>query len=444
MDSLLSKNPEELREQFLKLKTTEEVGTLLEVNHNQLMFNVYIRPKEERYKQFDISKRNGDSRTILAPNNSLKFIQRKLNEVLRCVYKPKASTHGFVLDKNIRTNATMHCRKKYVLNLDLKNFFPSITFKRVRGLFMAIPYELPEEVAVLLANICCHDRKLPQGAPTSPIISNLICSRLDTQLRQLAVRYRCVYTRYADDITFSTRQKNFPQDLAQITTVENKRTVVIGEPLKMLIGSNGFQINQNKVRLQTYDKRQEVTGLTVNKFPNVNKKFVSQIRAMLHAWEVYGPEEAEREFIEKWDKKNRNPYSSSPSFKYVVKGKIEFLGMVRGKDNPKYLLFLSQLASLDSDLVKETKDSIEYNRKHLIAIRQALAKHFSGSELRVLCFDLGINPENIERRGANLDDTILELVSHAFRNDQIEELVNAMRNNKPNLSFQSLSKESLS
>jgi RNA-directed DNA polymerase len=151
--------------------------------------------------------------------------------------------------------------------VDLKDFFPSITFRRVRGLFEAKPYQLDHSVATVLARICCHKNSLPQGAPTSPIISNMICARMDSQLRQLAVRHRCAYTRYADDLTFSTSTRNFPEALAEIVSTETGNKLKIGVENNHKIKLNGFEINQQKTRLQTSDKRQVVTGLTVNRFP---------------------------------------------------------------------------------------------------------------------------------------------------------------------------------
>src|SRR5690606_8958560 len=128
------------------------------------------------------------------PTESLKIIQQKLNQVLQLVYKPKLSTHGFVNNRSIVTNADAHIKKKkhrYILNVDIKDFFPSINFGRVRGMFMAPPYNQPEHVATVLAQICCSNNELPQGAPTSPIVSNMICAQMDSQLQQLAKPHRC-------------------------------------------------------------------------------------------------------------------------------------------------------------------------------------------------------------------------------------------------------------
>jgi RNA-directed DNA polymerase len=239
---------------------------------------------------------------------------------------------------------------------------------------MAWPYNLNDSVATVLAQICCYNNELPQGAPTSPIISNMICAKMDSQLLGLAKKHQCFYTRYADDITFSTYTSTFPIALARKSSAGQ---VEIGRKLNQIIVDNGFQINNSKVRLQTREYRQEVTGLTVNKIPNVRRKYTRQIRAMLHAWEKYGLEAAENEFRYEHDKKHRGPYKNEVSFKQVVKGKIEFLGMVRGRDNPFYLRFCKQLKRLAPELVnlifeEESPEKLE----EIKALRKQLETHY--------------------------------------------------------------------
>lgn len=199
-----------------------------------------------------------------------------------------------------------------------------------------------------LAQICCFRDELPQGAPTSPIVSNMICARMDTQLQRLAKKHRCFYTRYADDITFSTTLKVFPYTLGGNTSTGKAE---VGRKLLEIIDENGFCVNETKVRLQGKHGRQEVTGLTVNEKPNVPRTYVRQIRAMLYAWSEFGHDAAEEEFLNEYDEKYRGPYKETPSFGEVVRGKIEFLGMVRGKQDRIYCRFLSCLRELAPELV---------------------------------------------------------------------------------------------
>ncbi|MEA3408593.1 MAG: reverse transcriptase domain-containing protein [Chloroflexota bacterium] len=351
MSLSLTTSDDALVEGFFSLQTREDIAELLDVSNSKLVYHLYTVPHPERYAVFEIPKRSGGHREISAPATALKIIQRKLNQVLQQVYEPKASVHGFVAERSIVTNAEMHSRQRYVLNVDLKDFFPSINFGRVRGMFMAVPYNRPAEVATVLAQICCFDNQLPQGAPTSPVVSNMICAKMDSQLLRLAQRNRCVYTRYVDDMTFSTSLPSFPKKLARLGS---SGQVEIGSELEGIIAENGFEINDRKVRLQTKYGRQEVTGLTVNEFPNVDRKFIRQIRAMLHAWKEFGLAAAEDEFFRRYDKKHRNPDKERPSFAHIVKGKIEFLGMVRGKDDSYYKNFCGKLWQLAPELVGES------------------------------------------------------------------------------------------
>lgn len=350
MSLKLTASDEELRNQFSALQTRADIAKLLDIEESRLIYHLYVVPPNKRYRSFQISKRSGGTRGILAPATALKIIQQKLNQVLQVAYKPKPQAHGFLPGKSIVTNARIHPKQKFILNVDIRDFFPSINFGRVRGMFMAAPYTLSPEVATILAQVCCFNNQLPQGAPTSPIVSNMICAKMDSQLLRLAQEHRCIYTRYADDLTFSTSMPYFPTALARYS--DRTGQVELGEQLIQVIHGNGFEINANKIRLQTKKQRQEVTGLTVNKFPNVKRRLIRQIRAMLHAWKEYGLEAAESEFHNKYDKKHRSPNRKKPAFKKVILGKVEFLGMVRGKDDPIYLRFRNILHDRDPDLVK--------------------------------------------------------------------------------------------
>jgi RNA-directed DNA polymerase len=216
-----------------------------------------------------------------------------------------------------------------VLNVDLENFFPSVNFGRVIGLFKSKPYGLPENVAMLLADIVCCDNYLPQGAPTSPVVTNMICRGLDDNLMQLAKRYKCFYTRYADDITFSTSgrfiSKSFVLDL------------------KSVIREEGFKINEKKFRIQNRLQRQEVTGLVVNEKLNVNRKYIRKVRAILNNWERNGVLAASKQYFRKFDR-HRN--DGVPNFIFSVKGKIDFIGMIRGYDDEIYKKMAKKWKSL--------------------------------------------------------------------------------------------------
>ena len=353
----ISITKDSVKAKFASLKTFKDLAELLEVKPGYLNFLLYQFPLEDRYTTFSIPKRKpGNFRTISEPIKSLKILQRKLKQVLECVYEPRCSVHGFTKGSSIVTNARAHRSKrklKYVLNIDIEDFFPSIHFGRVRGLFHNSPYNLPLNVATWLAQICCHERGLPQGSPTSPIVANMICNRLDSQLQRLAQRNRCTYTRYADDITFSTSMSQFPQSLAS----RDGGQVILGTELSEIIASNSFNVNHSKIKLQTLGTRQEITGITVNRFPNVKQAYIRQIRAMLHDWETSDSNTALNNHLKR-RKKHRYPGKRDLLFSQIVRGKIEYLGMVRGKDDFMYIRFMEQLKKLDNTVDWEKPTSM--------------------------------------------------------------------------------------
>ena len=334
----------ELAKKFYNLKAPRDVANLLEFkNYGFLKYILFVAPHHKRYSESFIPKKRGGERKLLIPSSELKFVQQRLLQVLQVVYKPKRSVRGFTYGESIVSNARDHVGKRYVLNVDLKDFFPSIHFGRVRGMFMNYPYSLNDKVATVLAQICSLETELPQGAPTSPIISNMICAKLDSQLIRLAKKTGCYYTRYADDLTFSTAKKTFPLSLAK---KEGNQRVIAGKKLEKIIHDNGFRVNPEKICLQTRYGHQEVTGLTVNKKVNVKRKSVRQIRAMLHAWEKYGYTAAESDHP-KYNYKFQYDSSYEPSFQKVVKGKSEFIGLVRGKDDSIYIRFNNKAHELE-------------------------------------------------------------------------------------------------
>lgn len=272
-------------------KTKPELASILGVSASFLTKTLY-KPGVQfhvnsHYHQFDIPKKSGGVRTINAPSEQLKDLQRKLSDLLlNCKtvihFDQKIEctlSHGFERERSIITNARIHRGKKNVLNLDLEDFFGSFNFGRVRGYFIANKhFKLDPHIATVIAQIACYNNALPQGSPCSPVIANLITNSLDIKLSQLARKNGCSYTRYADDITFSTRKKNFP--LAIVKDVEN---LTLGSKLLSEIRRSGFSVNPKKTRLQFKDSRQEATGLVVNKKVSVKSEYWRLTRAMAHS-----------------------------------------------------------------------------------------------------------------------------------------------------------------
>lgn len=245
---------------------------------NYLLYNRVNMGPENMYSTFTIPKKNGGERTINAPNEELKNIQKKLvvlleNHYNELVEKKKfrdSFLHAFIKDRSIITNARIHRNKNFILNIDLENFFETIHFGRVKGFFEKdFNFKVPSEVALIIAQLTCYKGSLPQGAPTSPIISNLIGKILDLRLIKLCKKYKLNYTRYADDLTFSTNDYSFVKNFNKIL-----------EDIKIEVNKSGFKVNDKKTRVQNYRLRQDVTNLTVNKKINVQKKYFKNTRAM--------------------------------------------------------------------------------------------------------------------------------------------------------------------
>lgn len=315
------------------LRTPDDVAAYFGLTYKQLAGIVYARSRTPRYSRFEIPKKSGASRVIHAPNEDLKKVQRKLAQALDEAYVPPPSAHGFIATKSIVTNSQMHLDKRYVFNVDLQDFFPSIHFGRVRGLFMAGPFRLTRSVATVLAHICCYESSLPQGAPTSPVISNMIARQLDRKLEALAKKHRCTYSRYVDDITFSfsIRWPRLPRAIVDV----DGHGVACGLELVQIIEDEGFRVNSNKVYLAGQSARMEVTGITVNAWPNVSRRFERQVSAMLHAWEEHQLPDAQNEYNTRWRSEHRR-HEPPQDFEEVVHGKLCFMHQVKGDGDPRF------------------------------------------------------------------------------------------------------------
>jgi RNA-directed DNA polymerase len=304
---------------------------------------------KDRYRTFSIKKKSGADRIINAPAKGLKKILRCLNLLLVVNTEAHEAATGFVWGKSVVDNARVHVGKRYVYNLDLKDFFHSFDRNRVKMAFMAAPFHFKgerEPLAFFLACLCTHPFEieggvktvLPQGSPTSPTLTNILCERLDKRLSGLAKRFKLSYTRYADDITFSSHEHVFDDDVFQ---QELKRIIEEDQQL---------HINPSKTRLQEKSYRQEATGLVVNEKVNVRRRYVKQIRMWLYYWEKYGYEHAEEifkkdYFADKGHVKNMNAPLSN-----VLRGKLEFLKMVKGADDSTFITLKNRFLKLGGDM----------------------------------------------------------------------------------------------
>lgn len=432
----------QIRTAFKNMQTKEDLLQVLNeakpliYGENAVPFELkqltyYANPKlgKKRYTEFKIKKKSGAERTIHAPIGGLKSIQKTLSFVLQCVYEPQNAVMGFVRDRSIVDNAKLHVGSRYVYNIDLKDFFPSVDQARVwkclqlkpfnlnsenstvlenikwedfkleylktdepvsvfkrndityintpyGTLFLAnnfdkdkekfviinkktlesnpiqlskekliltnkVPIQSRMEIANIIASLCCTDieveRKnetgewvkvkrnvLPQGAPTSPVLTNIVCQKLDYLLSGVAKRFGLNYSRYADDITFSSMHN-----------VYKPESDFLNE-LRRIIAEQNFHIKESKTRLQKEGYRKEVTGLLVNEKANVQKRYIKQLRMFLYYWERYGYEKASSIFLQQYMTEKGHVKNGKPDMANVISGKLDYLKMVKGAEDYTY------------------------------------------------------------------------------------------------------------
>ncbi|AMP97879.1 hypothetical protein AY601_0940 [Pedobacter cryoconitis] len=376
----------EYLERFLQLNSIKELSTFLNLRISALEYFLFYAPDEKKYRIFKIQKRNGNLRSISTPTERLKEIQQILQIIFQYLYAGKPSVHGFVQNKSIITNAKLHINKKILVNIDLSDFFSSISFGRIKGIFLNHPFNFNEEVSNALTRICCHDGSLPQGAPTSPILSNFVCRQLDNQFMKLSKTSKVLYSRYADDITISTNLKSLPQSIGIIETDK----LELSNEIKKILHKNGFKINYNKVRFALKTNRQEVTGLIVNKFINIKRDYLRQVKSMLNAWEKYGLYLAAFEHFSKFNPKTYMPGDIELAYTKELAGKINYIGIVRGRDDGIYeklytrikVLAPSVMLSIIRRQIQSSKDPILFTEgKSDIKHIEAAFSHFRSQGL---------------------------------------------------------------
>ena len=335
----------------------------------QLNYFCHPSRNSKHYVNFTIPKRSGGVREISAPQRMLKSLLTYVNDMLQALYEPSPAAMGFVPGRSVVENAKQHLRMNYVLNLDLSNFFPSIPQARVWGALQSKAIGFNRNVANALAGLCCTEMTfyegkpilmtenlpegadtekrcvLPQGSPASPILTNIVCINLDRRLSGLARRFKLNYTRYADDITFSSMH-NVYQENGEFMT-----------ELRRIITDQQFSINEAKTRLQKRGSRQEVTGLVVSDRVNVTREYARSIGSLLYIWKRYGYDSAYARFLQHYPHKRFG--KDVPHMERVIEGKLLYLRMVKGENDPVYRHLRSQFDKFIEQLPKKDAD-IDY------------------------------------------------------------------------------------
>ncbi len=326
-----------------------------------------FKSKGSGYTSFVIKKKSGEDRTIHAPIKGLKEFQKALNLILQSVHEPNTNATGFIPHTSIVKNANPHVGKHYVYNIDLKDFFPSIDGSRVWGRLLVAPFDLGtsakrRSLANMIKTLCCTELEvsryendewvskkalvLPQGAPTSPVLTNAICDTLDRRLTGVARRFGLQYTRYADDITFSSNHNSFemkPGSNEQIF----KKDSTFDKELKKIVSSQNFFIKETKTRLQKRGYRQKVTGLVVNDKINVPSKYVKTLRQWIYFWEHYGYEKSYSLFLKSYLSDRGHVKNGKPNMIMVIEGKLLYLKMVKGEEDSTYLKLRERFDALN-------------------------------------------------------------------------------------------------
>ncbi|VAW75852.1 Retron-type RNA-directed DNA polymerase [hydrothermal vent metagenome] len=318
------------------LSTAHDLSHAMGISLAELRFMSFSRKVStlRHYKQFDMSKKSGGIRRIAAPMPRLKRLQYWILDNILNLLPLHTAAHGFVAGRSIISNAKDHMGSEIVINLDLENFFPTIIYRRVKGLFRSFGYS--EQISTILGLICTEfdfeqvkldgqhyfvgsgERKLPQGAPTSPAISNLICQRLDRRLAGMAKAMAYRYTRYADDLTFSSKSPARPVQKLLWRS-------------RQIIRDEGFIINKPKTRIMRQHRRQEVTGIVINEKMSVNRATRKRLRALVYQIEKSGFENKQ------WDGKTGLAMLRS------IRGMAQFINMVNPAHGKELLTRINQL-----------------------------------------------------------------------------------------------------
>jgi len=289
--------------------TPSHLAHLLKISINRLHW--MADDKKNHYTSFSVKKAEGGMREIFAPKPYLRGVQRQILDDFLHRVRLNSHAEGFRKKRSILTNAKRHVGKKVVIKMDVKDFFPSITFERILGMFISLGY--PRQIAVLLTKLATHNGKLPIGAPTSPAISNIVCRRLDRRFSMLGEKTGFDYSRYADDITISSNNRG-----------ANRMIPFFKEILR----EEGFEVNEAKLRIMRSGGRQKITGIVVNKKPNLDKDEIRKMRAVIYNCSHKELRQEAKRWAEDTKYLNNPRFYSIQEFKTSIKGKIHFVRMI--------------------------------------------------------------------------------------------------------------------
>ncbi len=351
------------------LHSPKMLAEAMGITLNELRFLAYQRKTSRinHYQRFQIVKKTGGLRDIAAPMPRLKRVQYWLLDNILHKLALHNAAHGFVPGRSIISNAQPHTAKALVINLDLENFFPSIRYARVKGLFKSLGYS--ESLATVLGLLCTEaavdeiildgetwfvmrgERHLPQGAPTSPMISNLLARSLDRRLQGIATKYGYAYTRYADDLSFSC-EKPYTANVTRLLWA-----------VRQTVQEEGFKLHPDKTRLMHQGRRQEVTGLVVNQHLSLERKTLRRFRALLQQIEHTG-----------WQGKHWNGVTDPIRLQQFVWGYAHFVAMVLPDKGAQFKAQLNRIQHIHFGGVVNKKYQSAQNSKAQFRVLSAKAQ----------------------------------------------------------------------
>lgn len=323
----------------------DDLADLAGVSRNEIIF-LATRPgwnEPSHYTLKELRKKSGATRMLMVPMPRMKAVQRALNAKLISNLPVHEAAHGFRKGRDVLSGASPHVGKDVVVSLDIENFFPSFTFRRVSGYFRNLGYG--RGVSVALANLMTarlrdgavkqgnkwkpvvfgshpdigkrYHPEIPQGAPTSPGLANAISRRMDKRLHALAQKFGADYTRYADDLTFSGND-----ELAK--SVGNLLQIV-----RQIVRTEGLRLNEKKTRIMRKGRQQRVTGVVVNKQTNVSRREYDRLKAILHNCIKHGPASQNRENV--------------PDFREHLRGRIAHVSHIGPERGRKLMRMFEQI-----------------------------------------------------------------------------------------------------
>lgn len=312
------------KEQLCSCKNLTDLATLFQIPKKHWVLMAF----EPMYYHFTIPKPSGGIRAIEAPEQELKKLQRRLNAYLQSVYylHQSVASYGYIqrvvgsaVVKNIRTNAEKHLNCKYLLNADFDDFFHQIQTRHIVRIFRVAPFHFDKHTANILAKICTYKGRLPMGAPTSPVLSNFYTLQIDNALTKWTYERKIVYTRFVDDLSFSSQK-------VPITKVEYQQ-------IKKMCAEYHLKFGENKTRFYAPNDCKIVTGLQVgeevdipNEYYKELQKDIERLRAITEVNLITG---------------NQKKEAHLQRFKQELMGKINFISQIKGNDSEEYLKYLN-------------------------------------------------------------------------------------------------------